>query len=213
MKVCFSCNNIKTLNEFGTCSKNKDGKKIYCFECERKRGREYYWESKNMPIPAQKPKVKPGFKYCPSCKEEKSVKEFTKHSSRSDGLRGQCKICTSVASKKWRDEKGGTEVVAQWSRNRRYENMLRIVQYLIDNPCIDCGQDDPLLLEFDHVRGKNFNITNRLGRDWKTISQEISLCEVRCANCHKRKTAERKMSLRIQCVKELKFSSKWQFPK
>lgn len=61
------------------------------------------------------------------------------------------------------------------------------------NPCVDCGENDILVLEFDHVRGeKKFNISTRIATStrWETIKSEIDKCEVRCANCHRRKTAK-----------------------
>ena len=62
---------------------------------------------------------------------------------------------------------------------------------MVTHPCIDCGEADPRLLEFDHVRGKKKDSVSvladgdyALGR----VKKEISFCEVRCANCHRRKT-------------------------
>jgi hypothetical protein len=63
--------------------------------------------------------------------------------------------------------------------------------YLIAHPCVDCGEADPVVLDFDHVRGEKSENLVRLiaahGR--KKILDEIEKCEVRCANCHRRKTA------------------------
>lgn len=65
------------------------------------------------------------------------------------------------------------------------------MKYLETHPCVDCGENDPVVLEFDHVRGeKEFNIAdvarNAVGRE--KLQEEIQKCEVRCANCHRRKT-------------------------
>jgi hypothetical protein len=57
---------------------------------------------------------------------------------------------------------------------------------------VDCGESDPVVLDFDHVRGsKRFSIAIAvtLGYPWETLLREIEKCEVRCANCHRRKTA------------------------
>jgi hypothetical protein len=69
----------------------------------------------------------------------------------------------------------------------------RLWQYLLEHPCVDCGLKDPLVLEFDHVElsAKRLEV-NRLvqrGFAWPTVVEELAKCEVRCANCHRRRTA------------------------
>lgn len=68
-----------------------------------------------------------------------------------------------------------------------------VVAYLAEHPCIDCDEADPIVLEFDHREGetKLFNIADH--QRWyqcsmATLIAEIAKCEVRCANCHRRKT-------------------------
>ncbi|MCA9900172.1 MAG: HNH endonuclease [Ardenticatenaceae bacterium] len=59
------------------------------------------------------------------------------------------------------------------------------------HPCIECGEADPAVLEFDHVRGEKRSEVTKLMRDGytlKIIQAEIEKCVVLCANCHKRKT-------------------------
>ena len=61
--------------------------------------------------------------------------------------------------------------------------------------CVDCGESEDVLLDFDHVRGeKRENISDMVyqGYSIKSIKDEIRKCEVRCANCHRRKTRSRK---------------------
>ena len=80
-----------------------------------------------------------------------------------------------------------------WKTKERTKLKLLILTYLSDHSCIDCGEDDPIVLEFDHVRGTKIKAVSALVndcRDWKDISIEIEKCDVRCANCHKRKTAK-----------------------
>jgi hypothetical protein len=69
-----------------------------------------------------------------------------------------------------------------------------IAEYLADHPCVDCGEADLDVLDFDHVRGvKLFTIAMavRNGRSLQAIISEIEKCEVRCANCHRRVTRRR----------------------
>jgi hypothetical protein len=77
------------------------------------------------------------------------------------------------------------------SVTRSYQQMHL---YLITHPCVDCGEIDIRVLEFDHVRGQKTATISRLlaqGRNWSIIDAEIAKCEVRCANCHRIKTFER----------------------
>jgi hypothetical protein len=78
---------------------------------------------------------------------------------------------------------------------RRYKAESRarakklIAEYLKTHPCVDCGNLNPVVLDFDHRNPKEKH---------KTISQilhgalgihvleaEIVKCDVRCANCHR----------------------------
>lgn len=64
-----------------------------------------------------------------------------------------------------------------------------ITQYLLDHPCVDCGEPDPVVLEFDHRGDKNHNVADM---PWsyglEAVRREVAKCDVRCANCHRRKT-------------------------
>lgn len=64
-------------------------------------------------------------------------------------------------------------------------------KYLLTHPCVDCGEADPIVLEFDHLGKKTSAIADmmRLHARWDEILVEIAKCEVRCANCHRRRTA------------------------
>ena len=71
-------------------------------------------------------------------------------------------------------------------------NRARVLEYLAQNCCADCGEKDILVLEFDHRAwgAKKFNIPSAVGQGygWDTILTEIQKCDVLCANCHKRRT-------------------------
>jgi hypothetical protein len=62
---------------------------------------------------------------------------------------------------------------------------------LATKQCVDCGINDPIVLQFDHVRGTKVNDVSRLVRasaSEQAILEEIAKCEIRCANCHQRRT-------------------------
>jgi len=58
--------------------------------------------------------------------------------------------------------------------------------------CIDCGAQDPLVLQFDHMGDKADDISWLAGSGWSSsrLSRELSKCVIRCANCHRRATAQ-----------------------
>jgi hypothetical protein len=83
-----------------------------------------------------------------------------------------------------------------YSRAAKSRVRAFINAHLQNNPCVDCGEADIVVLEFDHVGEagtKHFNISDatRFGYSMDKVIAEIAKCEVRCANCHRKKTYER----------------------
>lgn len=72
------------------------------------------------------------------------------------------------------------------------ENRRLRWEYLLAHPCVDCGESDPLVLEFDHREDKRAQIVDlmRNHAQWSDVLKEIEKCDVRCANCHRRRTAK-----------------------
>ena len=60
--------------------------------------------------------------------------------------------------------------------------------------CTDCGEKDPVVLEFDHrdPKDKKFTIGTHKGikRPIEDFIAELDKCDVVCANCHRRRTAK-----------------------
>jgi hypothetical protein len=136
---------------------------------------------------------------CSACGVLKSVEEFSWR--RKD--RGQrdsfCRPCRANYGRA-HYEANRRRYIAQ-AKAQKQKLMLERTSWLIDyfrlNPCSDCGEADPIVLEFDHLRNKTFAIGPALSqRSWKSILAEIEKCEVVCANCHRRRTARRRGSVR-----------------
>ncbi|CAN5900054.1 hypothetical protein BH23ACT8_BH23ACT8_06290 [soil metagenome] len=79
----------------------------------------------------------------------------------------------------------------------RLERTTYLLIFFKTHPCVECGEEDPIVLEFDHLRDKAFSIGGALEcRAWQDILDEMQKCEVVCANCHRRRTARRRGALR-----------------
>ena len=133
---------------------------------------------------------------CSTCKKEKSIENFN-FKIRALKLRhNQCKICTRLLVKNHYNK--NKKYYLKKAQKRNLELKLEIIdylrQFLSKRSCVDCGESDITVLEFDH-NGKvpKFKAVSSLvnhGYPIKTIKQEIDKCDVRCANCHRRKTAK-----------------------
>lgn len=134
-------------------------------------------------------------KRCSACKTLKPITEFNKNNSKRDGLQNACKHCHQASAAKYYKNNREKHLKLVNARNRRIYATSRayMIHWLERHPCVDCGEDDIVVLDFDHVRGiKCHNISSMVRQAWslKTIENEIAKCEIRCANCHRRKTAK-----------------------
>ncbi len=115
-------------------------------------------------------------------------------------MQDQCRACRKETDRRTylnRSEAKEERYRAQ-DREAAARNVRLVYEYVVAHPCVDCGESDPVVLEFDHVVGeKRYNVADlvRSGRNWQYICKEIEKCEVRCANCHRRATAKRNGNL------------------
>lgn len=82
------------------------------------------------------------------------------------------------------------------------KHLKYVYDLLNQSSCSDCGEDDFLVLEFDHVRGKKTKNLSRMVRNSNLVpldelEEEIAKCEIRCANCHQARTCARKTGKEI----------------
>lgn len=136
-------------------------------------------------------------KHCPSCQTNKPTTDFASNQYRKDGLQTACRQC----QKKWSAARYQLTKKEHNESNirRRIRNQIAVYDYLKEKSCVDCGNDNPVVLTFDHVRGKKFREVSNLVK-WsyglKTIFDEIAKCEIRCFNCHMIKDSVRRGSMK-----------------
>jgi hypothetical protein len=141
-------------------------------------------------------------KRCSMCREWKPLDEFHRSRSGRDGRQNNCKPCNIEVNKRWyrQHPEARSQRMDDYARRRREDGHRRILDYLRSHPCVDCGERDPVVLEFDHLRDKVRNVSAMANacQPWETIEAEIAKCEVVCANCHRRRTAARVQSFRYR---------------
>jgi hypothetical protein len=128
-------------------------------------------------------------KTCSKCGEIKALDLFSKNSRNADGRHPWCKPCFSAYER---------ERYRNGDKARKDRNKARIVNgnrdklwdLLTRSACTDCGETDPLVLEFDHrdPAEKEFQVTQMFHYNWSLIQTEIDKCDVVCCNCHRRRT-------------------------
>lgn len=133
-------------------------------------------------------------KTCTKCEKDFSIKSFN-FKNTSKGIRAS--ICCFCKREYTKSHYRANKVIykkraAAHSKKVRAANSQKMVEYLRSHPCVDCGEDDVVVLQFDHMRDKKDSISHmvKTGISWDSISDEITKCEIRCANCHIRKTAK-----------------------
>lgn len=130
-------------------------------------------------------------KICPGCGEERDVEKDFSWKYKDRGIRNtRCRFCQSQVSKQ--HYKNNKQSYLDRARAREplvtEDNRRKLTEYLSCHPCVDCGETDIRVLDFDHVKGKKSGDISRMmniGYSWSTIEAEIAKCEVRCANCHR----------------------------
>jgi hypothetical protein len=139
------------------------------------------------PPPPQRPRYEP-LRWCSRCARLRGESAFNRHGA---GLQWWCRDCFK------------SYYAEQRARHRRRNNALKtarveeaqafVLAFLRAHPCVDCGEADPVVLEFDHLGTKRAEISTlvRRGVLLPILQAEIVGCEVVCANCHRRRTARR----------------------
>lgn len=71
-------------------------------------------------------------------------------------------------------------------KEQRNRNKQRLIEYLAEHPCVDCGDEDVRALTFDHLRDKKSTVSDLVnkGYGWPRVMEEIAKTVVRCAACH-----------------------------
>jgi hypothetical protein len=132
---------------------------------------------------------------CRPCGTSQDESEFGVRDKRTGRVHSVCRECRRGYSRRYHGKDVGAFNERRRARVARYRarNQAFVAAYLREHPCADCGVVDLIVLEFDHVRGaKRCSVSDliRSGARIELLRAEIDKCVVRCANCHRRRTAQ-----------------------
>jgi hypothetical protein len=130
------------------------------------------------------------------CRECQVDKDYLSFAWKVKNKRKQtiCKDCQSTYRRE-HYEQNRSKYIEKAKIIRRKDQLVRrqlILEYKQTHPCVDCGECDPVVLDFDHINGKKlFNIAEATSRVCSLVNLHLEMqkCVIRCANCHRRKTA------------------------
>jgi len=131
---------------------------------------------------------------CSQCNIEKPLTEdFFHHNGRGDEFRRNCKECQSkkqnISYEKNKNEY--KKASNDYRKELRKQNQILLWEFFLNNPCKTCGETNPVVLELDHLRDKEYNVSQIIFcHKWESVQKEIAKCQVLCANCHRKKTAK-----------------------
>lgn len=128
-------------------------------------------------------------KRCPKCDTDLPLSAFNRMKG---GHQHWCRDCFRTYFRE-RGQKHRDQSRAARAR-RGTAAREHVLAHLRAHPCTDCGEDEILVLEFDHHRGEKLaNIAQLVSQaaDLGRVKAEIARCEVVCCNCHRRRTAAR----------------------
>lgn len=187
-KECLGCLTALPLSRFNKYPQGKWGRRARCKSCQAiQRKTSAQRTAKRVALESQ------GKRKCSKCGKVKALSSFQlgKRKGRKPSREGRCKVCISAIQKKKH-------------KSHNTEGRTYIFNYLKKHPCIECGETDVLMLEFDHRHSKKFDISNGVLKKvpLHILKAEVKKCDVRCSNHHSRKTHEEKNSWRYQMVKE-----------
>jgi len=131
--------------------------------------------------------------HCYVCDRWKPAANFSFADIRQGVLSSDCRECHAIARRAHYLANKSDYVRRAIAQNKakRARNRIEVLAYLSSHPCIDCGNADPVVLEFDHrdPATKVAEVSRMIiSKPWSRVLAEIEKCDVRCINCHRRKT-------------------------
>lgn len=132
--------------------------------------------------------IMPIMKECARCKTTMELSSFPTKKGKHIG------ICRDCYSKHYGDPDKIDEKLRETDRRHqaaRLERSRGVIHARLKHGCMDCGEMNPVVLEFDHRNPaeKVADISKLMHNgSISKLEKELSKCDVVCANCHRKRT-------------------------
>ena len=110
--------------------------------------------------------------------------------------RNLCRVCSNIQRKNspsYKSRHSGTRI--NRSDGSAKSDKKKFLDAVRSAPCLDCGGVfPPCAMDFDHVGPKSFGVMSKYGdKTMAELLEEIAKCEIVCSNCHRVRTAARRL--------------------
>ncbi|WP_165978653.1 endonuclease VII domain-containing protein [Actinomadura darangshiensis] len=158
-KKCLDCGETKPASDFWRLKSSKDGLAYYCKVCFGLRNSRSYRKKqadlgKETRAYRRHSDVPEGMKYCPQCKEVKSVDEFGRNRASRSGLTHYCRPCHSKAVAEIRKRNHGS--ARNYLLKLRYsvtEEEVGRMMAAQGGVCVICLRAEPKHVDHSHLTG------------------------------------------------------------
>ena len=143
---------------------------------------------------------------CGGCGLSKPLDQFSWRRRKRMQRDNMCRGCRSEYGKAHYEANKPRYIqnAARVKKATKLERIWYLLEYFEDHPCADCGESDPVVLDFDHLtRQEVQRLQGIRGEGLGLVLEEIKKCEVVCANCHRVRTAAGWGSLRYRISRGL----------
>jgi hypothetical protein len=169
-KTCKTCEENKPKTEFHKHIGNKDNLNTKCKSCCAKDKQKRKQSNQRDGVD------RTGSKICTKCKEEKEKTEFYTNPQNQGCLHSTCITCSKKDAQTLLD------------------HLLKRKREL--GPCRDCEEDNPFLLQWDHIVHSTKSICVSQCKSAARAEKEILKCVLRCVMCHRSKTLKERVPRR-----------------
>ena len=126
-------------------------------------------------------------KICKKCNVEKDLLSFSFRNRAHGILQPYCKQCVAISDKeKYKTE--GRKISIRKAMKASGERLKEFIDnYKKENSCRNCGDERFYVLDFHHLKDKEYNISDAYARGISVnkLKEELNKCELLCSNCHR----------------------------